>query len=76
MRCVLCGKTSEMWFLVPENRRIFKKQFRLGTNRDQDLAYNGVCVECMALPLSERKMLADRAAEPELDAFAKSKNGD
>jgi hypothetical protein len=64
-RCVLCGRTSEMWFLGPENRRIFKKPFRLGTNRDEDLAYNGVCVECMALPLGERKILADRSAKHE-----------
>jgi len=38
-----------------------------GVKPDETLANNGVCGECMALPFTERKKLADKAIKGELD---------
>ncbi len=58
MKCVLCGKTSiqvkiDQFRLSPEARKMLQKQF--GIDPDAALASHGVCHECLALPVGERK---------------------
>jgi hypothetical protein len=74
-----------MGFLSSETRKMFKKRLPARTNRDEGLAKNGVCVECMALSLAERRALADRVAQQKLaqpgsermgDALRNRNNGD
>jgi hypothetical protein len=83
MKCILCGKTSEIAFLSPETRRMFKKQFP-NKSADEIVDNSGVCPECLILPLGERKNLAARVVEEKLDehwrnrmmdALMKRKNG-
>ena len=70
MKCVLCGKTSieieiERFPLRPEARKMLLKQF--GINPDEALASYGACRECLALPVGERKELAEKAIKDEQD---------
>ncbi len=72
MKCVLCGKTSiqvkiDQFPLSPEARKMLQKQF--GIDPDAALASHGVCHECLALPLGERKRLAEKAITDEQDEY-------
>jgi len=70
MNCVLCGKTSidakiEQFPLSPEARQMLKRE--LGIDPDVALPNHGVCRECLALPPTTQRKLADKAIENELD---------
>ena len=70
VKCVLCGKTSidakiEQFPLSPEARQMLKRE--LGIDPDVALANHGVCRECLALPPTAQRKLADNAIENELD---------
>lgn len=72
MKCVLCGKTSievkiNLFPLSPEARKMLLKQF--GIDPDEALASHGVCRECLALPVGERKKLAEKAIKDEQDEY-------
>jgi hypothetical protein len=71
MECVLCGKTSidmERFTISPEARKRLEQQFP-GMNHDEVLANNGVCCDCLALPLAERRKLADKVIRDELNEY-------
>jgi len=71
MKCVLCGKTSigiERFTISPEARKMLEKQFP-GMNHDEALAGYGICGNCLALPLVERRKLADKVISDELDEY-------
>jgi hypothetical protein len=79
MKCILCNKTSievkiDLFPLSPEARKMLLKQF--GINPDHALTMNGVCSECLALPLVRRKKLAEIAIEGERDEFRRALIGD
>jgi hypothetical protein len=72
MKCVLCGKTSievkiNLFPLSPEARKMLLKQFDI--DPDEALASHGVCRECLALPVGERKKLAEKAIKDEQDEY-------
>ena len=72
MKCVLCGKTSievkiDLFPLSPEARKMLLKQF--GIDPDEALASHGVCRECLALPVDERKKLAEKAIKDEHEEY-------
>ncbi len=72
MKCVLCGKTSievkiDPFPLSLEARRMLQKQF--GIDPDAALASHGVCRECLALPVGERRRLAEQAIKEEKDEY-------
>jgi len=71
MTCVLCGETSikiERFTIGPEARKMLEKRFP-GMNHDEVLANTGVCGDCLALPLAERRKLADKVITDELDEY-------
>jgi hypothetical protein len=72
MRCVLCGNTSievkiNLFPLSPEARKMLLKQF--GIDPDEALVSRGLCRECLALPVVDRKKLADKAIKDEQDEY-------
>ncbi len=72
MKCVLCGRTSievkiDLFPLSPEARKMLQKQF--GIDPDAALASHGVCRECLALPVGERRKLAEKAIKDEQDEY-------
>ena len=63
MKCVLCEResTSAQKFSVdPEAREVIRRRF-LTLNLDQSLEEFGICDDCMALSVSDRRELAQRA---------------
>jgi hypothetical protein len=71
MTCVLCGKTSikiERFTISPEARKMLDTRFP-GMNHDEVSANNGVCGDCLALPLAERRKLADKVIRDDLDEY-------
>jgi len=71
MKCVLCGKASiyiERFTISPEAREILERQFP-NMNHDEALASYGICGDCLALPLVERRKLADKAISDGLDEY-------
>lgn len=67
--CVLCGKLSdtvESFTITDDARALLQEQYPFG-NPDEFLSQTGVCRDCMNLPASERKALADKAIREALD---------
>jgi hypothetical protein len=71
MTCVLCGKTStkiERFTISPGLRKMLEDRFP-GMNHDEALARYGICDNCLALPLVERRKLADKVLSGELHEY-------
>ena len=69
MKCLLCDKESislERLKITLESRTAYKKRFP-GMNPDEYMAQNGVCSDCLTLPLDERRKLADTVINETLD---------
>jgi len=72
MECLLCGKTSietkiDQFPLSAEARKMLRKQF--GIDPDAALASHGICRECLALSVAERRKLAEKAIQDEQDEY-------
>jgi hypothetical protein len=71
-RCVLCDNPvpegGKQFTMTPEARAQFERT-NPGVDPNASLAKNVLCPACEALPLAERKKLAEKAVERELGAY-------
>jgi hypothetical protein len=64
----MTSNSIERFAISPGMRELLKNQFP-AMNLDTALASYGICGDCLALPLVERRKLADKVISVELDGL-------